>query len=53
LVFVSTGTVISIEKGQYNSSLMLVYKLSLVFNTTIEELFCLEENLKDVQENKK
>ena len=38
LVHVSARTIISIEKGQYSPSLMLV------FETTVEELCCLREN---------
>lgn len=45
LVGVSSRTIISIEKGQYKPSLMLAYKISLLFNTTIEEICCLKENL--------
>lgn len=45
LVGISSRTIISIEKGQYKPSLMLAYKISLVFNTTIEEICCLKENL--------
>ncbi|KYN75945.1 transcriptional regulator [Clostridium sporogenes] len=44
LVSVSSRTVISLEKGQYNPSIMLAYKIARVFNTTIEELYCLKEN---------
>lgn len=47
LVFVSNRTIISLEKGQYNPSIMLAYKIALVFNTSIEDLYCLEENLKN------
>ena len=43
-VHVSSRTVISLEKGQYNPSLLLAYRLALVFHTTVEELCCLEEN---------
>lgn len=42
MVNVSQRTIISIEKEQYSPSLMLAYKLSKVFNVTIEELCCLE-----------
>ena len=45
LVQVSSRTIISLEKGQYNPSLLLAYRLALVFGTTVEELYCLEENL--------
>ena len=45
LVHVSSRTIISIEKGQYNPSLMLAYRMAKVFGVTVEELCCLEENL--------
>ena len=44
LVHVSARTIISIEKEQYSPSLMLAYRLSQVFGTTVEDLCCLEEN---------
>lgn len=44
LVCVSQRTIISLEKGQYKPSIMLAYRLASVFKTTIEDLFCLEEN---------
>ena len=44
LVRVSARTIISIEKEQYSPSLMLAYRLSQVFGTTVEDLCCLEEN---------
>ena len=37
-------TIISLEKGQYNPSLLLAYRLALVFRTTVEDLYCLAEN---------
>ena len=43
-VGVSSRTIISIEKGQYNPSLMLAYRLARIFGTSVEELCCLEEN---------
>ena len=46
LVHVSSRTIISIEKGQYSPSLMLSYHMAKVFGVTVEELCCLEENLK-------
>ena len=45
-VHVSARTIISIEKGQYSPSLMLSYRMAKVFGVTVEELCCLEENLK-------
>ena len=46
MVRVSARTIISIEKEQYSPSLMLAYRLALVFGVTVEDLCCLEENLK-------
>ena len=51
LVDVSSRTIISLEKGQYNPSLMLAYRTSLVFETTVEDLYCLQEN-KELEERK-
>ena len=45
LVHVSSRTIISIEKEQYNPSLLLAYRIAKVFDTSVEELYCLEENL--------
>ncbi|AFM40039.1 putative transcriptional regulator [Desulfosporosinus acidiphilus SJ4] len=45
-VGVSSRTIISLEKGIYKPSIMLAYKLSLIFNETIECIFKLDENLK-------
>ncbi|WP_119092853.1 MULTISPECIES: helix-turn-helix transcriptional regulator [Trichococcus] len=42
-VFVSRQTIISIEKGRYNPSLELAFKLSIYFNTIIENIFTYEE----------
>ena len=43
-VHVSARTIISIEKGQYNPSLMLAYRMAEVFGVSVEELCCLREN---------
>ncbi len=45
LVHVSSRTIISIEKEQYNPSLMLAYRIAQVFGVTVEELCCLKENM--------
>ena len=45
MVGVSSRTIISIEKGQYNPSIMLAYRMARVFGVSVEELCCLEENL--------
>lgn len=39
LVHVSSRTIISIEKGQYNPSLMLAYRMAMVFGVSVEELY--------------
>ena len=44
LVYVSSRTIISIEKEQYNPSLMLAYRMAEVFGVSVEELCCLKEN---------
>ena len=43
-VHVSSRTIISLEKGQYNPSLLLAYRIAELFGTTIEDLYCLAEN---------
>ena len=45
-VRVSARTIISIEKGQYSPSLMLAYRLAVVFGVSVADLCCLEENLR-------
>ena len=44
LVHVSSRTIISLEKGQYNPSLLLAYRLALVLSTTVDHLYCVSEN---------
>ena len=44
LVHVSSRTIISIETGQYSTSLLLAYRIALVFGVTVEDLCCLKEN---------
>ncbi|MBU9714242.1 helix-turn-helix transcriptional regulator [Evansella tamaricis] len=41
---VSRQTIISIEKGKYNPSLPLAMQMAKKFNTTVEEIFILEED---------
>ena len=43
-VGVTRQTIISLENGRYNASLMLAHKLAVCFQTTIEELFLFEED---------
>lgn len=42
-VGVSRQTIISIESGRYNPSILLAYKLASTFGTLIEELFLCSE----------
>lgn len=44
LVQVSSRTIISLEKGQYNPSVLLAHKLATIFGLTIEQLFDFEED---------
>lgn len=44
LVRVSSRTIISIEKEQYSPSLMLAYRIAEIFEVSVEELCCLQEN---------
>lgn len=43
LVDTSRQTIISLEKGKYNPSIILAYKISKVFNKIIEEVFIFDE----------
>lgn len=42
-VGVTRQTIISLENGKYNASLILAHKISKFFGKTIEEVFDLEE----------
>ncbi|MCW4010128.1 MAG: helix-turn-helix transcriptional regulator [Candidatus Bathyarchaeota archaeon] len=42
-VDVSRQTILFLEKGKYNPSLRLAYRVSRVLNATIEELFSFED----------
>lgn len=44
LVKVSSRTIISLEKGQYNPSVLLAHELAEIFGLKIEELFNFEED---------
>lgn len=46
-VGVSRQTIISLERGKYNPSLILAYKLARVFGLRIEDVFLLEERKGD------
>lgn len=42
-VAVTRQTIISLESGRYNASLLLAHKIARYFETTIEEIFLFEE----------
>lgn len=44
-VGVTRQTIISLENGRYNASLVLAHRLARYFGTAIEELFVFEEEL--------
>ncbi|MTI49127.1 helix-turn-helix transcriptional regulator [Sporosalibacterium faouarense] len=44
LVGVSRQTISLIERGDYNPSITLVLKLCKVFNVSVEEVFCYQED---------
>lgn len=43
IVGVSRQTIISIEKGKYNPSILLAFKIAKHFKKSIEEIFIYEE----------
>lgn len=50
-VGVSRQTIISIESGRYNPSIILAYKLAATFGLQIEELFLCAEQVKKEDSN--
>ena len=44
IVGVSRQTIISIEKGKYNPSILLAFKIANHYQKSIEEIFIYEEN---------
>ena len=42
-VSVTRQTIISLENGRYNASLLLAHKLAKYFETAIEDIFLFEE----------
>ena len=43
-VSVTRQTIISLENGRYNASLLLAHKLAKYFGTNIEDIFLFEED---------
>lgn len=44
-VAVTRQTIISLENGRYNASLLLAHKIARYFDLTIEDVFLFEEEL--------
>ena len=44
LLGVSRQTVISLESGKYNPSILLAHKIAQIFNMRIEDVFLFEED---------
>lgn len=42
-VSVTRQTIVAIEKGNYSPSLELAFRIAIAFDTTIEEVFFIEE----------
>ena len=42
-LFITRQSIVSIEKGKYDPSLKLAFKISRYFNVTIEDIFLFEE----------
>ncbi|MHA1954856.1 MAG: helix-turn-helix transcriptional regulator [Candidatus Heimdallarchaeaceae archaeon] len=47
IVGVSRQTIIAIEKGRYNPSLLLAFKIAQVFDLKIEEIFAYGGNMNE------
>jgi putative transcriptional regulator len=46
-VNVSRQTIISLENGRYNPSILLAYRLARLFGQTIESIFIYEEEIEN------
>ena len=42
-VGVSRQTIVSLEKGKYNPSVILACRIAKLFNSTVEDIFIMEE----------
>ncbi len=47
-VNVTRQTIISLENGRYNASLILAHKIAQFFGTTIEELFIFDQEEENI-----
>lgn len=42
-VGVSRQTIVALEKGKYNPSVILACRIAKIFNSTVEDIFIMEE----------
>lgn len=49
-ISVTRRTINSIERGKYNPSIEVAYRIARTFNVTIEEVFCFDEDSGDQSE---
>lgn len=49
-VNVTRQTIISLENGKYNASLILAHDIAVYFGKTIEEIFLFERGLENVNQ---
>ncbi len=48
---ITRQTIIAIEKGDYNPSLELAFKIARYFEVSIEDIFVYGQNLRSIEEN--
>jgi putative transcriptional regulator len=48
-VGVTRQTIIAIEKGKYNPSLELAFKIVRYFEVTVEDIFVYDQNLRSIE----
>jgi putative transcriptional regulator len=46
---ITRQTIIAIEKGKYNPSLELAFKIATYFEVTIEDIFVYDQNLRSIE----
>lgn len=44
---VSRQTIISLERGKYDPSIMLAHKIASLFHTSIEKVFVFEDSIRE------
>lgn len=47
---VTRQTIVTIEKGNYSPSLELAFRIALVFNSPLEEVFFLTKEIENIEE---